>query len=441
MENARVRFAPSPTGFLHLGSARTALINWLFARHYNGKFILRIEDTDRERSTEEAARNILDNLKWLGLEWDEGPGTGGSSGPYFQMQRLNLYKKEAEKLLEKDMAYMDEKAIRFRIPEGETGFDDLVRGEIKFLNRDLKDPVIVKSDGVATYNFACVVDDGLMEITHVIRGEDHISNTPLQINIYQALGFKTPIFAHLSLIHGSDGTRLSKRHGPTAIDEYREKGFLPQAVRNYLALLGWSPGNKIEVMATDELIKLFSIEGISRSYSIFDEKKFVWINSQHLRMLDDETLAKECRPFLEKAGYGNQISDARLRDIAGLLKSRLHLLSEISTFGKYLFPGDIEYPGDLVKEYLSDRTTISMLEEICGILKNVLEFKIENLENAFQKFIQEKGIKFKEIAQPLRIAISGMTVTPGIFETLSIMGKDLSLMRLEAGIKKAKETN
>jgi glutamyl-tRNA synthetase len=437
MEKIRIRFAPSPTGFLHLGGARTALLNWLFARRYGGEFILRIEDTDRERSTQEAVRNILESLKWLGLNWNEGPETGGSYGPYFQMKRLSLYGEQAEKLLKEDKAYRDEGAIRFRIPEGETVFTDTIRGEIKFLNRDLKDPVIIKSNNIPTYNFACVVDDALMEISHVIRGEDHISNTPLQINIYEALGFKKPEFLHLPLIHGSDGTRLSKRHGPTTIGEYRDKGFLPQAMRNYLALLGWSPRNKAEILTTDQLIKLFSIEGINRSYSIFDEKKFTWINSQHLRILDDDTLARESKPFVEKAGLLEGIGEERLKEIAGLLKPRLHLLSEVPVFGRYLFPGEIEYPGDILKVYLSDKVTLSRLQELYRILNDISDFKIENLENIFKDFIREKKIKFKDIAQPLRVAISGMTVTPGIFETMSVMGKALALKRLRKGLEAA----
>ena len=432
-----MRFAPSPTGFLHLGGARTALLNWLFARHYKGVFILRLEDTDRERSTQEAVKDILDSLKWLSLDWDEGPEIGGKYGPYFQMERLSLYEKEAGRLLKEDKAYKDEGAIRFRIPQGETVFKDLLRGEIKFLNRELKDPVIIKSDGVPTYNFACVVDDSLMEISHVIRGEDHISNTPLQLNIYDALGFARPEFLHLPLIHGSDGARLSKRHGPTTVKDYQEKGFLPQAMRNYLALLGWSPRNKIEVFTTEDLITSFTTQGINHSYSIFDEKKFTWINSRHLRMLDDDTLARESMPFVEKAGI--QIKEPGLRKIAGLLKSRLHLLSEMPVFGRYLFPVEIDYPQEILKEHLSDKTTLLLLEELHCIFEGMTEFKIENLESAVRDFIKEKKIKFKAIAQPLRAAISGMTVTPGIFETMAVMGKDLALKRLRRGVERAKK--
>lgn len=437
MEKIRVRFAPSPTGYLHLGGARTALLNWLFARHYGGAFILRLEDTDRQRSTPEAVKNILESLKWLGLNWDEGPEKGGNYGPYFQMERLSLYLKKAEKLLEAGQAYREEGAIRFRIPEGETAFNDLIRGEIKFLNKELKDSVIIKSDGVPTYNFACVVDDGLMEISHVIRGEDHISNTPLQINIYKALGLKPPEFLHLPLIHGSDGTKLSKRHGPTTLPEYEERGFLPEAMRNYLALLGWSPGNKMEVLSTEELIRLFSIEGINRRYSIFDEKKLIWIDSQHLRKLDDKTLARLSLPFVAKAGFP-ETSESRLVEIVGLLKSRLHLLSEVPTFGRYLFPGEIEYPAQILKEHLADKITVSRLEELGHLLEGMTAFKVEDLEKVAKQFIDEKKLKFKDLAQPLRVAISGMTVTPGIFETMAVLGKDFSLQRLRQGLEKAK---
>ena len=442
MEKIRVRFAPSPTGYLHLGGARTALLNWLFARHYGGAFILRLEDTDRERSTPEAVKNILESLKWLGLNWDEGPEAGGNYGPYFQMERLPLYHKEAEKLLGAGQAYREEGAIRFRIPGGETSFNDLIRGEIKFLNKELKDSVIIKSDGVPTYNFACVVDDGLMEISHVIRGEDHISNTPLQINIYKALGVKIPKFLHLPLIHGSDGTKLSKRHGPTTLLEYQERGFLPEAMRNYLALLGWSPRNKAEVLSTEDLIRLFSIEGINRRYAIFDEKKLIWINSQHLRKLDDKTLASLSLPFVEKAGLlETRDTESKLEEIVGLLKSRLHLLSEVPTFGRYLFPGEIDYPQEILKEYLADKVTISRLEELAHLLEGMTAFRVEDLEIVAKKFIEEKKLKFKDMAQPLRVAISGMTVTPGIFETMAVMGKDFSLRRLRQGLTKAKEVS
>lgn len=438
-QKVRVRFAPSPTGFLHLGGARTALLNWLFARHYAGIFILRLEDTDRQRSTPEAVKNILESLRWLGLNWDEGPEAGGSYGPYFQMERLEFYRERAEKLISSGEAYKDEGAIWYRIPEGETSFNDLLRGEIKFQNRELKDSVIIKSDGIPTYNFACVVDDGLMEISHIIRGEDHISNTPLQINIYKALGLKIPEFLHLPLIHGSDGTKLSKRHGPTTIPEYWERGFLPEAMRNYLALLGWSPGNKMEILSTEELIRLFSVEGINCRFSIFDEKKLVWINSQHLRKLDDETLAKLAEPFVEKAGFENKVTAGKLKEMVGLLKSRLHLLSEVPTFGQYLFPGEIDYSIEILKEYLSDSQTISRLEELARLLEGLTDFKVESLEKAVGPFIEKKKVKFKELAQPLRVAISGMTVTPGIFETMAVMGKELALRRLRQGLGKAKD--
>jgi len=438
MQKIRVRFAPSPTGFLHLGGARTALLNWLFARHYKGTFIMRLEDTDRARSTQEAVKNILEGLKWCGLDWDEGPEVGGKYGPYFQMERLSFYEKQVQRLLKEDKAYKDEGAIRFRILPGETKFTDLLRGEIKFLNRELKDPVIIKSDGVPTYNFACVVDDSLMEISHVIRGEDHISNTPLQLNICDALGFTRPKFLHLPLIHGSDGARLSKRHGPTTIKDYEEKGFLPQAMRNYLALLGWSPRNKIEILTTEDLIRLFSIEGINRSYAIFDEKKFTWINSQHLRMLDADTLTREAVPFVERAGFKG-ITETEIKKIVGLLKSRLHLLSEVPVFGRYLFPGEIDYPKELLEKYLSDKVTLLCLEELYNILEGMADFTIENLENVFQNFIRDKNIKFKAIAQPLRVAISGMTVTPGIFETMAVMGKELTLKRLHRGLESGRE--
>ena len=298
----RVRFAPSPTGYLHVGGARTALFNWLFARRHGGTFVLRIEDTDAERSSWEMVAGIVDGLRWLGLDWDEGPDVGGPHAPYFQSQRTDLYREHAQALVREGKAYQDEGAVRFKVPPGQTRFHDLVHGAIEFENEHIENFVILRSDGLPTYHLSVVVDDIDMAITHVVRGDDHISNTPKQVLLYQAFGKPAPEFAHVPLIMGPDKKRLSKRHGATSVTEYERLGYLPEAMVNFLALLGWSPGGDREVLSRDELKQLFTLEGISGGNAVFNAEKLDWFNQQHIGRLQGGDLLQRIEPA--PPGYG-----------------------------------------------------------------------------------------------------------------------------------------
>ena len=312
----KVRFPPSPTGFLHIGGARTALYNWLFARHHDGEFILRIEDTDQLRSSKEATQTILDSLTWLGLDWDDGP--------YYQSNRLNIYQEYVDKLLKEGNAFhVDDpekgRAVRFKIKEGTTDFDDLIHGNISFDTSLIEDFIIQKADGFPSYNFACVVDDGVMEITHVIRGDDHISNTPRQIALYKALGFDIPKFAHIPMILGEDGSRLSKRHGAASVTEYRDKGYLPEAIINFIALLGWSPGNDQEFLTKQEMIEKFSLKRVNKTSARFDNTKLDWMTGQYIMNMPTKSLIKELYPYIEKAGFDTEsITDEWLYKLVDL---------------------------------------------------------------------------------------------------------------------------
>src|SRR5579862_1039439 len=302
----RVRFAPSPTGYLHVGGARTALFNWLFARRQGGTFILRIEDTDAQRSSWEMVAGIVDGLRWLGLDWDEGPDVGGTHEPYFQSQRLEKYQARAHALVAQGKAFHDEGAVRFQVPPGRTQFDDLVHGPIAFENEHIENFVILRSDGQPTYHLSVVVDDVEMEVTHVVRGDDHVSNTPKQVLLYEALGAPVPAFAHVPLILGPDKKRLSKRHGATSVGEYEKRGVLPEAMVNFLALLGWSPGGNEEVFSRDELISAFALEGISGGNAVFNVEKLEWFNQQHIMRLAPEELGRRIKPSLEAAGLWSE---------------------------------------------------------------------------------------------------------------------------------------
>src|SRR3982751_2544604 len=333
----RVRVAPSPTGYLHVGGARTALFNWLFARRQGGTFVLRIEDTDTERSSWEMVAGIVDGLRWLGLDWDEGPDVGGPHAPYFQSQRLETYREHVQALVRDGKAYADEGAIRFKVPPGQTRFEDLVHGPVKFENEHIENFVILRSDGHPTYHLSVVVDDIEMAITHVVRGDDHISNTPKQVLLYQAFGRTPPDFAHVPLIMGPDKKRLSKRHGATSVMEYERLGYLPEAMVNFLALLGWSPGGDREVLSRDELISLFRLEGISGGNAVFNIEKLDWFNQQHIARMTSEALRARLTPQLHAAGLWRAgFSDgesAWLFQVFELLKTRArnfdHLLDEL----------------------------------------------------------------------------------------------------------------
>lgn len=456
----RVRFAPSPTGHLHIGGARTALFNWLFARHHKGKFILRIEDTDRSRSTEEYIESIIEALKWLGLDWDEGP--------FRQTDRMEIYKKYAYKLLEEGKAYrcyctpeeleqrrkqaMQEGkpprydrrcrqikellpkpfAIRFKMPlEGETVVNDLVKGKVVFKNSELEDLVILRSDGNPTYNFCVVVDDFDMKITHVIRGEDHLNNTPKQIHIYHALGMNPPEFAHIPMILGKDRSRLSKRHGATSVLAYRDEGYLPDAVVNYLARLGWSHGDQ-EIFTRQELIEYFSLEQVGKANAVFDPEKLLWLNSEYIKLSSEEKLFELVKPFLIKEGYLKEDETVDLKWICKAIKSlkeRCRTLKELAHAMRYYLVDYVDIEPKAKEKYINAET-IPILKEITDKLEAVEEFTQSRIEKIFMDMVNEKGLKLGQIAQPVRVAITGSTVSPGIYEVLEIVGKERAIKRL-----------
>jgi glutamyl-tRNA synthetase len=445
----RVRFAPSPTGFLHVGGARTALFNWLFARNKGGKFLLRIEDTDVERSEREMVDYIFESLKWLGLDWDEEP--------IFQSERLELYKKIAQELVEKGYAYYcytpqgreecieikaeevrgKKVAIKFRVPdEGETVFEDLIRGKVSFRNRDIEDFVILKSDGFPTYQLACVVDDHYLEITHVIRGEDHIPNTPKQILIYKALSWTPPEFAHLPMILGPDRKKLSKRHGATAVLEYREMGFLPEALFNFLALLGWSPGGDREILPKDEMISLFDLKRVGKSAAVFDMEKLMWMNGEYVRKKSDEELFQLTIPFFERENLIKDEADKELvRKIIPLLKERVRLLKDFVSLGDY-FLREVKYEREAVEKHLGEPVVFERLGELKRRLEEIREedFTKDQIESVIRGLAQEMGIKAKELIHPVRVAVTGKTVGPGLFELMEVLGREKVLKRIERSI-------
>ncbi|MEJ5226884.1 glutamate--tRNA ligase [Thermodesulfovibrio sp.] len=456
----RVRFAPSPTGHLHIGGARTALFNWLFARHHNGKFILRIEDTDRSRSTEEYIESIIEAMKWLGLDWDEGP--------FRQTERMDIYKAYAHKLLEEGKAYrcyctpeeLEERrqqamkegkpprydrrcreiketlakpfAIRFKMPlEGETVVNDLVKGNVTFKNSEIEDLVILRSDGTPTYNFCVVVDDFEMAITHVIRGEDHLNNTPKQIHIYHALGMNPPEFAHIPMILGTDRARLSKRHGATSVLSYRDEGYLSEALVNFLARLGWSYGDQ-EIFTREELIKYFNLEQVGKANAIFNAEKLLWLNSEYIKLTPEEKLLELVKPFLIRGGYlkeGETLDkDWACRAIKSL-KERCRTLKELAHAMRYYILDYVDIEPKAKEKYINAET-IPILKEVTEQLAALEVFTQERIEKIFMDMVNEKGLKLGQVAQPVRVVMTGSTVSPGIYEVLEIVGKEKTLKRL-----------
>ena len=428
----KVRFPPSPTGFLHIGGARTALYNWLFARHHDGEFILRIEDTDQLRSSKEATQTILDSLTWLGLDWDDGP--------YYQSNRLNIYQEYVDKLLKEGNAFhVDDpekgRAVRFKIKEGTTDFDDLIHGNISFDTSLIEDFIIQKSDGFPSYNFACVVDDGVMEITHVIRGDDHISNTPRQIALYKALGFELPKFAHIPMILGEDGSRLSKRHGAASVTEYRDKGYLPEAIINFIALLGWSPGNDQEFLTKQEMIEKFSLKRTNKTSARFDNTKLDWMNGQYIMNMPTKSLIKELYPYIEKAGFDTEsISDEWLHKLVDLYKERFKTLSDFTAQTSPFFSNEIVYDSTTVKKFFKKDGVSSLLRDAHKRLREIGSFSIEDLEACLRAIATEHGIGVGKLAQPIRVAVIGKGASAGIFETMELLGKEKTLKRLDYAI-------
>ena len=471
----RVRFAPSPTGYLHVGGARTALFNWLYARKFGGEFLLRIEDTDKARSTDDSTRAIFEGLEWLGLYWDEEP--------VYQGANLERHRADADRMLANGTAYrcfctpaeLEERrreaearkesfkydrrcdrlpreeverrvkagephVLRFRVPEGTTEWDDLVHERVAFPNKDIEDFVILRSDRTPIYNMAVVSDDIAMRITHVMRGDDHISNTPKQIMLYRALGAALPRFAHLPMIHGMDGKKLSKRHGATAVGDYQHLGILPSAMLNFLALLGWSPGGDREVMTMPEMIELFDTDGLQKKAAIFDPKKLEWMNGQHLSRVPAAELAPRVTPLLVAAGLASEQELVKRREwylaLLDLLKVRSRTTDDIvRQAAPFLRGPDIEYdPEAMAKQWKDPAETASILTAAAERLAGT-EWSPAAMEEALRKLAEERGVGGGKIFQPLRVALTGLGVSPGIFDVLMMLGRDLALARIERAAK------
>jgi len=422
----RVRFAPSPTGYLHVGGARTALFNWLYARHTGGKFLLRIEDTDKQRSTDAHTQVILDGLTWLGLDWDEEL--------VFQGARIVRHQAAADRLLAEGKAYMDEGAIRFRVPPGEIVWDDAVHERISFQGEDLKDFIILRTDRTPIYNLAVVVDDVEMAITHVLRGDDHISNTPKQIALYQALGSPLPVFGHVPMINGPDGKKLSKRHGATAVGDYQHMGILPAAMRNFLALLGWSPGGDREIMTQDEMVQLFSFDGVHKKAAVFDLTKLEWMNGQYLSATAPEALLPIIAPQLAELGVTGD-REAMLRAI-GAVKTRSRTTIEVARqVAVRLDPKFVVMDDKATKEIAKDQAGYTnALQAAIAALRDA-EWSPDGLEQRLRALADERGVAAGKIFQPIRIALTGGTVSEPVNELLYVTGKDAALRRLEAATR------
>ena len=408
--------APSPTGFLHIGGVRTFLFNWLFARRHGGECLLRIENTDTSREVAEATEQIQESLRWLRIEWD-GAVT-------FQLDRIDECKRVAERLVAEGTAYEDEGAIRFRMPdEGTTGWEDAVRGRIAFPNEPLEDVVLVRSDGRPTYNFASPMEDVWDGITHVIRADDHVSNTPKQINIIRAVGAEVPVYAHVPLVNGPDGKRLSKRHGATSVDEFRKAGYLPDALVNFLALLGWAPDGETTIMSRQELVERFSLERVQPSPATFDYAKLDWMNGAYLRALPEDEFAHALVLWLGEQGY--EWDAVLVRRAAPLVQEKLTRLDEFPAYARFLFedvrpdPASLDGRRDVV---LAARDTLAEVEP----------FTAERIEAALRSLLERLGLKPREGFQPIRIAVTGSTVSPGLFESLELLGREQVLERLSA---------
>ena len=413
--SVRVRMAPSPTGFLHIGGVRTFLFNWLFARGRGGECLLRIENTDTSREVAEATEQIQRSLLWLGIDWD-GPVT-------FQMGAMERCRELARQLVAEGRAYEDEGAIRFRMPdEGTTAWDDAIRGRIEFPNEQLEDLVVVRSDGRATYNFASPVEDMDDGITHVIRGEDHISNTPKQLNVLRALGHEPPVYAHVGNIFGTDGKKLSKRHGAVSVDEFRAAGYLPEALFNFLALIGWAPDGETTVMSPAEILERFSLERVGASPGTFDYDKLAWLNGVHLRALPPEELGRRLVTFLREQGY--DWDEARVLETVPLVQEKIATLGEFPGFAGFLFH-DVEPDPALL-----DR---SVLTAVAGALADVEPWEAPSIELALKKTTEQLGLKPRQAFVPVRVAVTGSKVSPGLYESLELLGKPESLARLTRG--------
>jgi glutamyl-tRNA synthetase len=464
----RVRFAPSPTGYLHIGGARTALFNWLWARRMGGTFILRIEDTDQARSTQASVEAIFQGMRWLGLDWDEGPEAGGPHGPYFQTQRLALYQQHAQRLIAQGKAYacyctkeeLDvlrkqaeaEKrqfrypgtcrhkaydasrphVIRFRVPEvGETSWKDLVKGVISTPHDTLQDEVILRGDGVPLYNFGAVVDDITMEVNLVGRGDDHVNNTARQILMYEALDYPVPTFAHFPMILGADGKRMSKRHGATSVMEYQAMGILPQALVNYLVRLGWSHGDQ-EIFTLQELVQAFDLKDVGATAGVFNPSKLHWVNHEWLKKHSDAELARLALPHFQAAGLPAQ-DDAKLRHVCAVARDRVATLAEYATQFRYFYAPPAMDPKAQAKFLTAEARPI--LQELRDGVAALPALETEPLEKLFKDAAERRGVGLGKVAQPARVALTGGTASPGMYDVVQILGREETLARLDAALK------
>ena len=484
MEEVRVRFAPSPTGPFHIGGARSALFNWLLARKMGGKLVLRVEDTDLERSSKESEENIKDALRWLGITWDEGVDIGGPYGPYRQTERLEIYQQYTEQLLATGQAYRcyctDEEldaerqalmaknempcysgrcrnlksddearliaegrkpAIRFKVPQNiEIGFKDLVRGSVTFDSNGVGDFVIVKSDGIPVYNYAVVIDDALMKITHVIRAEEHLSNTPRQILLYQALGFPVPQFGHISLILGKDRSKMSKRHGATSVEQYRALGYLPEAIVNFLALLGWSPVGEEEIFSREELIEQFSMDRVAKNPAVFDVDKLNWINANYMKKLSPEELTDMVLPHLVAAGYISKDFSIKERawitDVATALRDHISYAAQILDHVDIFFNDNIEFENDEAKIPLADEDLPRVVESFCEKFRAIEVVDVANVKGILKAVTKELKLGGKKVYMPLRVLLTGKTHGPELFHLIPILGKERTVARIADTLKK-----
>ena len=480
-DSVRVRFAPSPTGIPHVGNIRTALFNWLFARHHGGSFIVRIEDTDVTRRVEGAEEAILDSLRWLGLDWDEGPGAGGDYGPYFQSQRLEIYRGVAQQLVEQGDAYFcycsperleemrreqverkeppgydrrcrslaeEEQAaheaqgltpvVRFKTPlERKIKFQDLIRGAVVFEAGTIDDFVLLKSDGYPTYHLANVVDDHLMKVSHVLRADEWLSSTPRHILLYEALGYEPPAFAHLPMILGPDRAKLSKRHGATSIIEYRDQGYLPEAMVNFLALLGWSLDDKTELMSREELVQNFSIERIGKTGAIFSQEKLGWMNGVYVRQLSTEELVARAMPFLDSGlpeTVKRPISRDYVRQIVPLIQERVRVLGEVSELAAFFFVDELDYDVALLLEKGMNREKAVVALERSKERLAGCSFDASSLEGVLRPLAVELGLKTGELFGLLRVAVTGRTAAPPLFQTMAVLGRERCLRRIAGAL-------
>lgn len=482
MSEVRVRFAPSPTGYLHIGGARTALFNWLFAHKMGGKLILRIEDTDTERLKEDSVSQILTSLKWLGINWDEGPEVGGDCGPYYQSERLDIYKKYAEQLLAEGKAYYcfctpadleaqrekqraakqpfryartcrdlskeeveqriaagESYSVRVKIPlEGTITVHDLIHGDVTFNMDQFDDFVIVKSNGMPTYNFAVVVDDHLMGMTHVLRAEEHLSNTPKQLLIYEALGWEPPKFGHMPMILAPDRSKLSKRHGATSVEEFRSQGYLAEAIVNYLTLLGWGPGDERELFTLNETVDLFELEQMSKKAAIYDTKKLTWMNGQYLSELPLEKILPEAKAFFIKDGLVTEdwftAHEEYFAKLVDVVRVRVKTLQEVADASTYFFKDITEYDAKGVAKHFKPES-VDILEQCIAAIEADDVYDLATTEAAYNKIAADNDLSLGKVIHPTRLALTGRTVSPGMFDVMVLLGKEKTLNRLHKAVE------